>query len=728
MLNAITFWVKWSIASVTMLALAAVVMPVNAQSAPAIRVGRVNITGVPDDWSHHHVVFSNPGTQQDAIKNGRLEKWQKIVNDPRYVMQQLKRNLPVQGPAAADVNYRRAWLSEAHSLVNIAPFGTSGDLAPIKVDPGRGPRPVIPKKRRFITPSDIKQDWNEPVDSPATQKGGSYSFAAPTPLAYPAKWTANMPVNSDPGTETASCANDFVIYPTGAAGAPDTSGGVGQPNGQASIIAYYNLYEGGCSGTVPLVDWAYNTGGAVTTAPVLSASGNQVAFIQSSDGEASLVLLNFPAPGTPNQGSLSTPVDPREVTASDFYSRTGDCASGLCMYTMDLGEIPYNACLNTLTVNAPVPYDTCSNPYYDYAHDSLYVGDSVGVLHKFYPVFTGPPAEVIGDGTSTFWPIQLANDTGPDTNQVASPVYDDTTGLVLVGTTNTPGITAGGYLYSVNGSTGAISAYSARLDTLLGIRDAVLLDPVAEQAYVFVGYDPESTNNQVNQFSVPFNTGSPGTASSPLGNQESNANGYPYQLAGTFDNIYYSSNSTTPTGNLYVCAASLPGGLYQIPITSGVMGVPTVGPAISDVTDWGAAACSPVTEFFNSSLGEDLLFLSVNNGLPTIGGAATSCYSNPSDPFNPYHGCVMSFDVTDPSTFTPSLAPLGTLDLTSFNDIAPTGGIIIDNAVSTGTMAGTSQIYFMTQVNEIIPGLPCVTGGPNLGACAVQASQAKDQQ
>jgi hypothetical protein len=155
------------------------------------------------------------------------------------------------------------------------------------------------------------------------------------------------------------------------------------------------------------------------------------------------------------------------------------------------------------------------------------------------------------------------------------------------------------------------------------------------------------------------------------------------------------------------------------------MGVPKVGPAISDVADYGPAACSPVTEFFNSSLGEDLLFLSVNNGLPTIGGAATSCYYNTSDFFNPYHGCVMSFDVTTPSNFNnTSFAPLGTLDLTSFNDIAPTGGIIIDNAVSTGTLAGTSQIYFVTQVNEIIPGLPCVTGGPNLGVCAVQASQA----
>jgi hypothetical protein len=26
--------------------------------------------GVPEDWSHHHLIFSNPGTEEDAIANG----------------------------------------------------------------------------------------------------------------------------------------------------------------------------------------------------------------------------------------------------------------------------------------------------------------------------------------------------------------------------------------------------------------------------------------------------------------------------------------------------------------------------------------------------------------------------------------------------------------------------------------------------------------------------------
>jgi hypothetical protein len=45
-----------------------------------------------------------------------------------------------------------------------------------------------------------------------------------------------------------------------------------------------------------------------------------------------------------------------------------------------------------------------------------------------------------------------------------------------------------------------------------------------------------------------------------------------------------------------------------------------------------------------------------------------------------------------------------------------TGGIIIDNIVGSGTVAGASQIYFSTQSNQL-----CGSGGT--GGCAVQASQ-----
>ena len=59
--------------------------------------------GIPSDWSMHHVIFSNPGTEQEAVANGTYERWLKVVNDQRYIFQQLKRGEPVQGPAAEAV-------------------------------------------------------------------------------------------------------------------------------------------------------------------------------------------------------------------------------------------------------------------------------------------------------------------------------------------------------------------------------------------------------------------------------------------------------------------------------------------------------------------------------------------------------------------------------------------------------------------------------------------------
>ena len=67
--------------------LAAASLPAFAQAGPAVTTGR------PTDWSHHHAIFSNPGTFDDAMRNGTIGKWNKIVNEPRYQIQQLRRNL-----------------------------------------------------------------------------------------------------------------------------------------------------------------------------------------------------------------------------------------------------------------------------------------------------------------------------------------------------------------------------------------------------------------------------------------------------------------------------------------------------------------------------------------------------------------------------------------------------------------------------------------------------------
>src|ERR1035441_2698450 len=94
--------------------------------------------GVPNDWSHHHLVFSNPGTEEDAIANGTHDRWLSIVNDPRYIVQQLKRRA-AQGPAAADI----ASIEEVAATQN--------------------PTPAAKSKKK----SKLKKDWSEPLGSGA---------------------------------------------------------------------------------------------------------------------------------------------------------------------------------------------------------------------------------------------------------------------------------------------------------------------------------------------------------------------------------------------------------------------------------------------------------------------------------------------------------------------------------------------------------------------------------
>jgi hypothetical protein len=106
----------------------------------------------------------------------------------------------------------------------------------------------------------------------------------------------------------------------------------------------------------------------------------------------------------------------------------------------------------------------------------------------------------------------------------------------------------------------------------------------------------------------------------------------------------------------------------------------------------------------NGVNGVDYLFLSV------YPGTDAGCTAN--------DGCVLSFDVTDPASFTTALNSGGILNVTppqTTPGLAPTTGIIVDNEVPAGTFAGASQIYFLTQ--DTAGTAPCT------GVCAVQAAQ-----
>lgn len=312
--------------------------------------------GFVDDWTHHHLVFSNPGTREDAVKNGKLEMWEKITNNPRYQLQQAKRA-----------------------------FGTRPVMA--EPDPGFGPgnRGVNAPPQSFNS-SGVKKDWSEPLGS---------TTATVQPNVFPAKYGASI--------TTANCANvapptlpDFVVYPTGHAG----SGTV------ANIIAFDNLYSG-CSGYagLPQTYWAYNTenglvGYAVATSPIISLDGTKIAFIQSNGTVSYLVVVKWKA----SNGTFGSPVAP--TIATNITTCTAPCMTVTKLSHNDTYSAPFydyesddalyvgddsgylekftGVFNGAVTAVTPVGLSThaLAPPVYEVNSGCVFVGDTEGVLYS----------------------------------------------------------------------------------------------------------------------------------------------------------------------------------------------------------------------------------------------------------------------------------------------------------------------------------------------------------
>ena len=732
--------------------LLAVLIPTRGQEArqapKAIAVGGVLITGVPDDWTHHHLVFSNPGTEEEAIRNGTHDQWLKTVNDPRYIIQQLKQRVPVQGPRAAEV---------ARMEGRPPAEGVTATRGPMSPDPlreewprlsGNQPMPApvrgvqaaimilglsftiaLSTRRRWAhtvmtvvstaallllvscetasTPTSnampsgetIDPDWRMVLGSGTTGAGQS-----------PAKYSFNI---AGPGLCSNAATPDYVVYNTGVAGLSGS---------QANIIAYDNIYSGcssvsGASTTVPLVYWSYYSGtGTAETSPVLSLDGTKVAFIETgASGTATLRILKWVG----GQGSDSNhPNAPQNL----YTNTTAGAAGNTAWSTCPAGH----SCMISVAFQNGMQ-DTITAPFYDYLNDIAYVGDASGNLHKFTGVFKGTPGEVTTGG----WPISVSG------NILTSPVYDAGTSKDIFVADS------GGFLYSYT-TAGVKVMVSSQLAATgsKGIVDGPLVDSSTEFVYVYVG-DDENTNtggpgprdcdsaggcSGVFQFPAGDATMGTGVCTSTsqtawsgtnCGNESvfgvGNANTVLYD--GAFDHIYFSGSGTT--GNLWSCGSTgtpAPKLLY----TGMTAFVPTApaGTVIGIATNvinpltTAAATCSPVTEIYGSGgTTDDYIFLSVTNDGNQTG---TTCSGAGSA-----GACLYNFEVSTNGTTTtvPGAATAG------LSAPGGTSAIIVDNTVAPGVLAGASQIYFWALGSGACGGNSNGSAGAGTGACAVQASQ-----
>ena len=319
--------------------------------------------GIVEDWTSHHVVFPNPGTMEDAIRNGTYEKWHQIVSDPRYRMQWMKRNATLAGQAATPV---------------------AGSQRSVEDD---WSGPIFERRKRKF------QERDESTLQGMWQVSLSGGGNASAPDKFPAKFTFSPIYGAD-------CVNDYVVFPIAVAGAQFS---------QANLLGVNNLYKTTCSGTVPTVKFAYYVGtGVFQTSPVLAENGTKIAFVESITGNGTSTGSKFhvltigtggnsgcPSSNPCNGNAFSPPVQPSTVNGSSVNTLN-------------------NAVDNNIVMSGFVS-DTRSSPFVDYTHDIAYVGDDNGKLHKFTGVFLGTPTEA-----GSPWPVAVA----PAGTIMTPPLFD----------------------------------------------------------------------------------------------------------------------------------------------------------------------------------------------------------------------------------------------------------------------------------------------------------------
>ena len=492
-------------------------------------------------------------------------------------------------PARRGIPLATDW---SHSHLIFSRPGTAEQLARVSQDP-RYEQQIYRREQATMLPAGMV-DLNVAPTFRGKKSTGLWSVDLGSGGSVGA---GNYPARFAASRTTASCSADFVVFSTGLLGSVN----------QASIVGFNDLYSG-CGGTVPSVNWAYNTAGQVLTSPLISRDGTQIAFVQTNVGQVgTLVLIRWAA----STGTIGIPATPTMKIPAQYLGCTAPCMTTVILH--DGSNL--------------VTDDTTSSVFYDYTNDIAWVGGARGWLHKITGVFNGTPTEVHGGG----FPVQVSP---PSTNPLSSPVYDGVSTNVFVGD-------GGGFLYSVNSTTGAVTP-SAQLDFGTGLLEGPIVNSTYGLVYVFASSDG-STNcpaavfteacSAVYQLPASFAAGDTGTEVI-VGNSVvfgTLPNPSPLFI-GAFDGAYY--NSLNATGNLYVCGnTGANATLYQIPISAGVMPVSGLGLAVTALAKSASTApCSPVADVPNPNTtggSSERIFVSVQND-----GTATACGSA---------GCIFNF-------------------------------------------------------------------------------------
>ena len=688
---------------------------------------------LPTDWSHRHLIFSQPRSAEQAAR---------VSQDPRYMQQVYRRQqrlaLPVALPDAA----------------------------------GGVQSSSRPGSRKKVMSQSLKRDWSQSLGSGGSMGADQFpaKFTFDTTIAF---CDAALPPNQP----------DYAVYSTGLTASVN----------QASVVAFDNLYFGCGGGPTPLVYWAYNAGAGtkVKTSPVLSLDGKQVAFVETlvPGGPGILVTLRWKAA----DGTVAAPSSPAlvpttvgctapcmtltalkagggiiqtdDTTSSVYYDYTNDVAwvgdgSGwLHKFTTFFNGAPTEVTTGAfpVQVNPGNPF-ALSSPVYDRITDSVFVGDLGGTLYR-----VSATGAVTASGQLDF-----------GTGIVDGPIVDSSNGFVYVfaSSDGTGNCTLGADCAAVFQLSTAFSAGDVGSNVTVGNSTVggVGTNPLYVGGFDSAYYDSVSPNAATGNLYVCGNTGGPATLYQvPISAGHLPGTGLGFELAAlatTGSTAACSPITDVPNENLpggfserafvsvqdnglsstclsggcvlnFVSAPWVPFNIYSVGqqvlssrghvetvIQAGVsarINAPTWSTRIGDTRTDGNPGSDVI--WIDQGL-LDAPFLGWNSSFHyaavnrikildpagNVQALTTNLTTGGIEPtWNPTPGGT----TTDNTSIWTNVGPIGTAALPAAGG---TSGIIIDNTVGTITVVGGSQIYFSTLSNQL-----CDFG--QTGGCAVQASQ-----
>ena len=670
----------------------------------SVHAARPDEQGLPTDWTHQHVIFSEPGTVEQAAR---------VANEPRYWQQWVRRHVV-------------RVLSAESNRIAFAPTS-------------RG-------------------DWSVRMGNNATVGAGN----------FPAKFSFSV--------TTANCASapkpDYVVFSTGLQSAAATASIIAVDN------LYSGCASGTVPTIYWAYNTTTAAAGTVKTSPVLSANGSQIAFVQTSGTNGTLILLKWKAnngtlaapvaPSNVAAGSYFTCTAPcmttfplktsggtatDDTTSSVYYDYTNDIAwvgdsSGLLhKFTPVFKATPAEVTSAPWPVAADSTHPSAlTSPVYDHVSNNVFVGDVAG--------YVSAVNAITGAATVS---ARVENST---VGIVASPILDQTAQKIYVFAANNGGTGCAGspcasvFQFSTTFSSGATGS-----QTRLGASNA---NPNPMYAGAFDSAYYKSTNATGNLYGCGHTGGNPilyqipitagvmpagGVVMSSTTVNGSNAACSPVtdivnpNLAGGAEERIFVSpqNNGRPTAcGGKGCAESFIVTPWQ-PSTSYALGqiiltntihtevVIAAGTSSTSAPTWTSTAGATVVDGgvtwmdqghvtatalpvwqVNHAYALGATILGTGGSVEIVTTAGTT--NTTAEPTWPSTAGATTVDGS--VTWTDA----GGLPTAALQVMGGSSGIIMDNIVSSTTMAGASQVYFSTLANE-----NCTIGGN--GGCAVQASQ-----